>query len=571
MYSTKKNILQLVALMKAHHIRYVVLCPGSRNAALVQTFAACPDFTCYSIVDERSAAFFAIGLAQAHQVPVAVCCTSGTALLNMAPAVAEAFYQGIPLLVLSADRPEAWIGQKDGQTLPQRKVFGSLVKHCVQLPEPEGRIPTWHCNRLINEALLALSFNEQPGPVHINIPISEPFLDFSATELPAERNIAKVVRSDFFPEIVEMWDKAERVMIVAGQMQPDYEYNYLFRELKAKGCVIVHEHTSNCPDTEWDVEGHSYHPEWNLMATMANEVIMTGSSFSLPDLVICCGGHIISKNLKKYLRNLPENTVFVQSVSHGELPDTFMHATHIVEGNILSVLWDIANKGNEKNNLHHEAWAQIAAFIQEAIGRISASHSSIFRTKQIMELLPDSSSLHLANSNSVRLAELATIHPDIPVYCNRGTSGIEGSLSTAAGYATGSHRNTYIIIGDLSYFYDLGILRHSALFPRLRIVLMHNGGGEIFQVLPGMNQASHFDQYIAASHSAQTGGWLTDCGIQHYYVECAGEEGEETIRRFMADEEARPAVLELRFTAEEDTRAYEAFYGQFRDMVFPNK
>ena len=186
MYSDKKNILQLVALMKAHGIRKIVLCPGSRNAAIVHTLTNIEDFTCYSITDERSAGFFAIGLSLQGGEPTAVCCTSGSALLNLHPAIAEAYYQQIPLIVISADRPAAWIGQMDGQTLPQPNVFGSLVKMSVNLPEIHTEEDEWHCNRLVNEAILETTHHGK-GPVHINVPISEPIYRFTAKELPQVR------------------------------------------------------------------------------------------------------------------------------------------------------------------------------------------------------------------------------------------------------------------------------------------------------------------------------------------------------------------------------------------------
>lgn len=172
MYTDKKNILQLVALLEAHGVKKIVLCPGSRNIPLVHTFSTHSSFTCYPVTDERSAGFFAIGLALNGGGPAAVCCTSGTALLNLHPAVAEAFYQNVPLVVISADRPAAWIGQMDGQTLPQPGVFGNLVKKSVNLPEIYTDEDEWYCNRLINEALLE-THHHGKGPVHINVPVTE--------------------------------------------------------------------------------------------------------------------------------------------------------------------------------------------------------------------------------------------------------------------------------------------------------------------------------------------------------------------------------------------------------------
>ena len=190
MYSDKKNILQLVALLIEHGVSNIVLCPGSRNSPIVHTLANHSFFNCHSVTDERSAGFFAVGLALHGGKPAAVCCTSGTALLNIHPAVAEAFYQKVPLVVISADRPAAWIGQMDGQTLPQPGVFGSLVKKSVQLPEIHTDQDEWYCNRLINEALLELNHHGK-GPVHINVPISEPLFQFTTPELPKVRVITR--------------------------------------------------------------------------------------------------------------------------------------------------------------------------------------------------------------------------------------------------------------------------------------------------------------------------------------------------------------------------------------------
>ena len=188
MYSNKENVNILTALLVAHGIRHAVLCPGSRNSPIVHNLNECPDIQCYPVTDERSAGFYALGMTQATGEPVAVCVTSGTALLNLAPAVAEAYYQHRPLVVISADRPPQWIDQLDGQTLPQPDALGRFVRKAVSLPEPHDEESRWYCNRLVNEALM-----EKHAPVHINVPISEPFFLFSTPELPQERKI------DFMP------------------------------------------------------------------------------------------------------------------------------------------------------------------------------------------------------------------------------------------------------------------------------------------------------------------------------------------------------------------------------------
>ena len=218
MFTDKKNVLQLAVLLAAHGIRRIVLCPGSRDIPLVRTFAAMPEkFTCYAVTDERSAGFFALGLSLHDGRPVAVCCTSGSALLNLHPAVAEAFYRQVPLVVISADRPAAWIGQMDGQTLPQPGVFGPLVKKSVSLPEVKTEEDEWYCNRLINEALLETEHHGR-GPVHINVPISEPFFDCPVETLPPARVIAR--KDKHFEELAERLKQLPRRMLLIGQGNP---------------------------------------------------------------------------------------------------------------------------------------------------------------------------------------------------------------------------------------------------------------------------------------------------------------------------------------------------------------
>ena len=186
MYSNKINVNILTSLLVAHGIRHAVVCPGSRNSPIVHNLNECPDIACYPVTDERSAGFYAMGMSRALKRPVVVCVTSGTALLNLAPAVAEAYYQHIPLVAISADRPPQWIDQLDGQTLPQPDALGRFVRKAVTLPEPHDAEEKWYCNRLVNEALIA-ALQGGGGPVHINVPITEPLFEYTIEELPAER------------------------------------------------------------------------------------------------------------------------------------------------------------------------------------------------------------------------------------------------------------------------------------------------------------------------------------------------------------------------------------------------
>ena len=335
MYTDKKNILQLAALLEAYGITRVVLCPGSRNAPIVHTLSNHPGFVCHAMTDERSAGYFALGLALNSGKPVAVCCTSGTALLNLHPAVAEAFYQKVPLIVISADRPAAWIGQMDGQTLPQPEVFRSLVKKSVNLPEIHTDEDEWFCNRLINEALLETNHHGK-GPVHINVPVSEPLFNFTTEALPQVRVITRYqglnVYDRDYNELIDRMNKYRKRMIVVGQMNLIYLFEKRYTKLLYKHFAWLTEHIGNrtvpgIPVKNFDAALYAM-PE-DKMDQMA------------PELLITYGGHIVSKRLKKYLRRHPPKEHWHVSPD-GEVTDLYGSLTTVIEMDPFEFLEKIA-------------------------------------------------------------------------------------------------------------------------------------------------------------------------------------------------------------------------------------
>ena len=283
MYSNKENVNILTALLVAHGVRHAVVCPGSRNAPIVHNLNECPDIRCYPVTDERSAGFYALGMSLCLGEPVAVCVTSGSALLNLAPAVAEAYYQHVPLVAVSADRPPQWIDQLDGQTMPQPDALGRFVRKAVTLPEPHDGESRWYCNRLVNEALM-----ERRGPVHVNVPITEPLFDFTTPVLPVERTI-ELTPADMPPHVLShvcrMFMQSRRPMLIAGQpMNP---------HLDEAVCLVK------------DDERY------------------------VPDLVVYTGGSIVSKHLKHFLRKAKETWVVNAT---GEVTDTFQNVTRVLVG-----------------------------------------------------------------------------------------------------------------------------------------------------------------------------------------------------------------------------------------------
>ena len=491
MYSNKENVNILTSLLVAHGVTHAVVCPGSRNAPIVHNLDACPSIQCYPVTDERSAGFYALGMAQALKRPVAVCVTSGTALLNLAPAVAEAFYQHVPLVVISADRPAAWIDQLDGQTLPQPDALGRFVAKAVSLPEPCDDETRWYCNRLVNEALVVCH-----APVHINVPITEPLFDFSVAELPAERKI-ECHSADMSPatlsHITRMFLQAKRPMLISGQpMNPLYD----------EAVALV-----------GDDEAY------------------------VPDFVLYIGGSIVSKRLKRFLRKAKETWVVNES---GEVTDTFLNLTQAFQGDAEAVADHIRFMLVMEPHPFVQKWDELLADIRSRVSAYEPAYSSMAAVKYFERYVGDAE-VHYANSTAIRMANSFAQHP---VWCNRGVNGIEGSLSTAAGFSCVSDKRVYCVIGDLSFFYDQNALWNQNLSGRFRILLLNNGCGGIFNMLPGLDQSPARDTFVAASHHTSAEGICQQNDIVYLSASDMPEmrAGIDTLLNIESD---RPVLLEV--------------------------
>ncbi|WP_165155400.1 2-succinyl-5-enolpyruvyl-6-hydroxy-3-cyclohexene-1-carboxylic-acid synthase [Parabacteroides sp. ZJ-118] len=555
MYSDKKNILQLVALLKEHGVSNIVLCPGSRNAPIVHTLVNHPFFNCHSVTDERSAGFFAVGLALHGGKPAAVCCTSGTALLNIHPAVAEAFYQKVPLVVISADRPAAWIGQMDGQTLPQPGVFGSLVKRSVQLPEIDTDQDEWHCNRLINEALLELNHRGK-GPVHINVPVSEPLFRFTAPGLPEVRVITRYqglnVYDRTYDDLIGRLNTYSKRMMIAGQMSLIYLFEKKISKLLYKHFTWLSEHIGNrivpgMPIKNFDAI---------LYATPEEE-----KEKLAPELVITYGGHIVSGRLKAFLRKHPPREHWHISPD-GEVADLFGCLTVVIEMDPFEFLEKIAYLLENRPVEYPKAWEYKSRGLPEP----AFAYSEMAAIGSLIRSLPAESALHLGNSSAVRYAQLYALPDTVEVCCNRGTSGIEGSLSTAIGYASASQRLNFVVIGDLSFFYDMNALWSGELRDNLRVLLLNNGGGEIFQALPGLEMDERTRRYVSAPHQTSAKGWALERGFSYFAVRDA-EELAAAMEAFTQTERpgGQPLLMEVFTDKAEDVRLLKAYYHQLRN------
>ncbi len=541
MYVNKDNVNILTALLVSHGVRHAVVCPGSRNAPIVHNLNECPSITCYPVTDERSAGFYALGISQAICAPVVVCVTSGTALLNLSPAVAEASYQHIPLIVVSADRPSAWIEQLDGQTIPQANALGKFVGKAVNLPEPKNEIEHWHCNRMINEALLE-ACHRSFKPVHINVPISEPLFEFNISELPKERSIIRInpATHDYYADkVAENFVSASRPMLVIGQMVTQ---NLIEEDMKAVGnyAVVLREalspHFGDIPHFD------------EVISNIGND------DAYLPDFILYLGDTLISKRLKEFLRRADKAEQWRVS-ENGDIHDTFMNLSGVIEGSATDVVGAIADKINGNTTEYRKLWHKALKKAASHASDFKPDYSQMLAVSMFENGLEDCI-VHYANSISVRLGNIYARHY---IFCNRGTNGIEGSLSTAAGFSLLCEKRVYHVTGDLSFFYDQNALCNEMLRDNLRIMLLNNGCGGIFRQIGGLKESPALDKFISGAHGKSARGICEAYDIK--YISATNKaELEASMNEFLNGKCPRPMLLEVFTNPDEDDRVLKEYY-----------
>ena len=601
MYSNKENVNILTSLLIAHGVRHAVLCPGSRNVPIVHNLNECEEITCYPVTDERSAGFQAIGLSMADVCqPVVVCVTSGSALLNLYPAVAEAYYQQVPLIVISADRPAQWIGQMDGQTLPQPHALGEMVRKAVSLPEVcEGEQHDemhWYCNRLVNEALQA-SMGSAKGPVHINVPLSEPLYNFDVETLPQERTIKVHHVKDMVEElsnisedIEDIIEDAQRPMFVFGQLTNDDDF--VDQVYWVGGEFPTLWESLAMPPYLYQIDGDGLDDWKDRVQVMGAfdfllDKIKDDERFR-PDLVIYVGGHIVSKKLKAYLRSL-EGVQQMRISPDCRFEDTFMHLTHVIDlpNSMANAFFEVYERRKEWED-YHDLWMDaLEKSLQKALS-FTPRYSSLAVVKEFWDRMQEKepleylkfdkcehlfedehsylysadsfdanllSSIFSGNSSAIRLMN---VYADRHVYCNRGVNGIEGTLSAAVGFSLceESDKNVYCVLGDLSFFYDQNALWNQNLNGKLRIIVLNNGGGAIFGKFDGLRQSAARENVVMAQHHTSAEGICKQNDVVYLSAHNM-EEMKEGIKQLMDMESKRPVLLEVFTDLETDNKEYE--------------
>ncbi|MCU7614624.1 2-succinyl-5-enolpyruvyl-6-hydroxy-3-cyclohexene-1-carboxylic-acid synthase [Chryseobacterium sp. GMJ5] len=549
-YSSKRSIQVLAHLFQQYGIFDVVISPGSRNAPLAIHFSEIDDFNCYSIVDERSAAFVGLGMAISEKKPVAITCTSGSAAANYYPAVTEAFYQNVPLLILTADRPTEYVDLFDGQTIRQKNIFHQHSYGDFELLE-DSKDNSEDINADIIKKAIELCFEKQ-GPVHINIPLEEPLYEL-VSELPPFPQVEKTIRKKEYElpsDLIADWNTSQRIMLLVGtrDYSPELE-NQLTQLVKNHSVVVLHEANSNIHHDKFFSHIDRY---------------ITGFSdedykMYAPDLLITVGQNVVSKRVKQFLRNAhPKQHWHLDEVWQ---PDTYFALTRKIEvkpelffSKLLRViglepkpyynLWDVLR---DKKDKKHVEFVNTTEF------------SDFYFFNKASQSIPENYNIHFSNSSAIRYAQLFNFGKN-KSYCNRGTSGIDGATSTAMGFAMKNANPTLLITGDLSFFYDINGLWNQYIPPFTRIIIFNNGEGNIFKIIPGPGNANPntLDEFIATKHHKNAEFMAKHFGFTYAKVEDDGTLDRVLNNFFKPD--IQPKIMEIFTHGKNNAEILKAYF-----------
>ena len=581
---------QLAHICAAKGMRNVIISPGSRSAPLTAAFVRQPEICERVIIDERAAAYVALGLAQQTRQPVGLVCTSGTATLNYAPAVAEAFYQKIPLLLFTADRPPEWIDQQDNQAIHQTAMYAPHCRGAFELPvDLRNADARWHADRIISEAI-NLATGNAPGPVHVNVPLREPLYGSAGnrqptTSTPKLINTAQVdarLQDAEWQALAAQWRAAKRKLIVVGMSSPNARLQRLLRQHGTNPEVAV----------IGDVTANLYPDGTQLIHSDA--ILGTRDETTLaalaPDLLVTLGGPLVSKYLRMHLRkNRPAHHWHLDPA--GEVADTFQALTDILPVEPVDCLQQLLSLRAEtiapdmvtSDAEPHEVTKtlpphSVAAYRTEWL-RLEMRSRPILRDfleaapfgefqaiYRIMQALPQNSVVQAGNSMVIRYINFIGYlpHADFSaaptaIFSNRGTSGIDGTVSSTVGAALASERITTLITGDLAFFYDRNGLWHEHLPKNLRIVVLNNHGGGIFKMIDGPNrlESEITEQYFFTPQPLTAERSAADHGCDYLHCASAAELPQSLTEFFQRRD--RATILEITTDAEVNTRIFDDF------------
>lgn len=557
MQTTDKLSCRIIArLLVEHGVEDVVISPGSRNAPLIIAVSRQKNLRCHVVIDERSAAFFALGIALQTGKAVALVCTSGSAVLNYGPALAEAFYRHVPLIAISADRPEEWIDQDDSQTIHQTAVLDNIVKASFEIGvETDSKVNAIYISRKINDALI-LAMRSPRGPVHINVRLDEP-LGRLADDSDDDVRVIEAVGdapcqlSDYECQALARKISSSRTLVIAGFASPDRELDGAIASfVRQTGAVVMHEAQSNI-----HLSPSVSHIDATLSVMNKDELARLA-----PQLVITFGGSIVSRMVKRYLRE-------AEGVEHwhiGRNPnsiDCFMKLTHRIECEPRDFFNHMALEIDYNDNREFlKSWIAKAAEARQRVTSFYAAcpWSDFYAIGRMINFTPRSWNIQLSNGTSVRYAQLFEYSALNRIECNRGVSGIDGSISTAIGAHIYYDDVTMLITGDMSMAYDVGALALTEITPRFKIAVLNNGGGGIFRFISSTSSLEECERFFAADVSLPLAQLAEAYGFA--YFEARDKESFDRALVGFASETERPALLNIITPPQESAVVLKQFF-----------
>ncbi|WP_348687874.1 thiamine pyrophosphate-binding protein [uncultured Dubosiella sp.] len=556
-YSDIRSVQILIALLKEYEICDVILSPGGSDIPLIHSVEMDDFFTCYSVVDERSAAYFAMGVAQEKNKPVACICTSGTAVCNYVPGITEAYYQNVPVLAITADKNPYFQGQLEIQKINQTNIFTDVIKKSVDLPWIRGLEDEWLCNRLVNEALLELTHHGW-GPVQINIPIIGPTNFYNCLKLPKERKIS-IVDNPIWENISHEL-KNKKIMVVVGQNVnfSDLDIQNMNSFYEKYNCIFAVENLSNL-----DCKGviNSY--------PITEMYSQSKLSHLLPDIVISLGNNLAAYNLKPFLRNNYKKIDNWLVSEDGKVRDAYKALTTIFEissSRFFESLAKIKMDSECNGHSYFGCWEKEI----NSIKLPEFDFSNFYVAQSLAKIIPADSILHTAILNSTRIMQFFSLAKNVRNYSNVGGLGIDGCFSTFVGQASASpNKLSFLLIGDLSFFYDMNAAGLRSIHSNVRIILLNNGGGSEFHFFMGKKNISTLNKYICAEHDNSAAGWIKSLGYD-YYSASTKEEFDNIIKRF-GEPSDKPLFLEIFTDMERDAEYTNELYDRYRKDRTSNK
>ncbi|MGN1457886.1 MAG: 2-succinyl-5-enolpyruvyl-6-hydroxy-3-cyclohexene-1-carboxylic-acid synthase [Acutalibacteraceae bacterium] len=519
----------VASLCKDYGIKHIVIASGTRHISLVRYFEENSYFKTYYSTDERSAGFFAIGIALKLKCPVAVCCTSGTATSNLLSPITEAYYQNVPLVAITADRYPCLLNQMDPQHIPQSNMYQNVVKKSVTLPVGDSYSAKWEARRLVQEALLEVNHNGL-GPVHINIPVA--YIE----RLPPKKETLTLGQYKHMTRITlhendkPLWEKSaqilkgKRILMLFEQSTgfSEKEEQLINKFISKYNCVVIGDNLTNLHIEKrfHPIPFFSKYGPQTIADNLAPQVVITIGDNTLIGL-----GGVLSKVPDFYHWRVSED---------GKIADPFKKLRRVFECSLsefLTRMCEYDNPGQDTNEYYNK-WKSFDDKIPPKTVNTFCMEYSIL---ELLNKLPQNSLLHLANSSTVRYANNIRIRNDIEVFCNRGTNGIDGSMSTFLGQAAVSKEMCFLIIGDLSFFYDMNSLWNKKLNGNIRIMLINNKKAKLLE--------HHKSPSITQAHNTSAKGWVESLNMT-YLSATTKSEFDENIKRFVSDENV-PMFFEI--------------------------